>query len=105
MSVQILSMASAAKISHELDTFFFPLSSTVSCYILNFPVTSIVLARLRIKEDAALAYGVRDLVLAGRNFSVSGGLWCKREQGLGMLSGVTWAVTKGVHVGFTHLKP
>lgn len=59
-------------------------------------MTSIVLARLGIKYEGALAYGVRDLVLAGRSFGVRGGLWCKREQGLGMLSGITWAVTKGV---------
>lgn len=49
MSVQILSMARAAKISHELNTFSPPLSCTVSCYIFNFPVTFMVLARLRIK--------------------------------------------------------
>lgn len=73
MGVQILSMSRAAKISHELDTFFSSLSFTVSRYIFNFPVTSIVLARLGIKYEGALAYGVRDLVLAGRSFGVRGG--------------------------------
>lgn len=49
MSVQILSMARTAKISHELKTFFSPLSSTVDYYIFNVPMTSTVLTRLRIK--------------------------------------------------------